>query len=278
MDRFAKGIGALLILVLIKDWGFGLSWQQLSYASLTMMGLWIVTALRARREYLRTFRRSIEQQDVRPADLRLDSADLSTIETLLGELSHPDPRRVLYAMDMLEALDKRQLVTPLLLYDESADWRPAPCAWRATSGPTRPSAGCWCRNWRCATRTVSAPGRRAGVGHAARRGRRGHAAVSGSCRSQPGRDRGCRAGASSDQPADVDRAEETLKRGCRRHPRVCGGTAEAGGTRAGARHESPVPPPRAPALRRQSTWSRARGSEQRRHRSRATTSSTCRRW
>ena len=46
------------------------------------------------------FRRSIEQQDVRPAELRLDSADLSSIETLLTELSHEDPRRVIYAIDM----------------------------------------------------------------------------------------------------------------------------------------------------------------------------------
>ncbi len=50
MDRFAKGMGALLILVLIKDWGLGLDWQQLSYASLTMVGLWVVTAIAARRE------------------------------------------------------------------------------------------------------------------------------------------------------------------------------------------------------------------------------------
>src|SRR6478735_2560 len=61
MDRFAKGLGALLILVLIKDWGFGLDWQHLSYASLTMVGLWVATAIAARREYMRSFRRSIEQ-------------------------------------------------------------------------------------------------------------------------------------------------------------------------------------------------------------------------
>jgi hypothetical protein len=53
MDRFAKGMGALLILVLIKEWGFGLDWQQLSYASLTMVGLWAITAIAAGREYLR---------------------------------------------------------------------------------------------------------------------------------------------------------------------------------------------------------------------------------
>ena len=65
MDRVAKGLGALLILVLIKDWGLGLTWQQLSYASLTMMVLWVFFAMRARKQYLAAFRRSIEQQNVR---------------------------------------------------------------------------------------------------------------------------------------------------------------------------------------------------------------------
>ena len=60
MDRFAKALGALLLLVLIKPWGFGLDWQRLSYASLAVTGLWIVVAIRARREYLKTFRHSIE--------------------------------------------------------------------------------------------------------------------------------------------------------------------------------------------------------------------------
>ncbi len=123
VDRFAKGIGALVILVLIKNWGFSLSWQQLSYASLVMTVLWILFALRARREYLAAFRRSIEQRDVRPSDIRMDTADLNTIETLVFELSHPDPRRVVYAIDLLESLDKRHLVTPLLLHHEVPEVR-----------------------------------------------------------------------------------------------------------------------------------------------------------
>jgi ATP:ADP antiporter, AAA family len=115
MDRLSKGIGALMILVLIKDWGFGWDWQQLSYASLTMVGLWAATAMLARREYLRSFRQSIEQQAVLPADLRFSNPDPSSVETLVSELAHPEPRRVLYAMDLLDAMDKRHLVTPLLL-------------------------------------------------------------------------------------------------------------------------------------------------------------------
>jgi ATP/ADP translocase/HEAT repeat protein/CRP-like cAMP-binding protein len=125
VDRFAKGLGALLVLVLIKDEifgfniGFGLSWQQLSWASLGMIGLWVVATIRARREYQAVFRRTLERQDVAPEALRLSEADLSTIETLVEEQGHPDPRHVLYAIEMLESLNKRHLISPLLLNHEA---------------------------------------------------------------------------------------------------------------------------------------------------------------
>ncbi len=120
MDRFAKAMGALLILVLIKPWGLNLDWQRLSLASLTLMVVWVFMALRARREYLSAFRRSIEQHSVAPADIRSTQADLQTIETLVEELAHPDERRVIYAIELLESLEKRHLVTPLLLHHSSA--------------------------------------------------------------------------------------------------------------------------------------------------------------
>jgi HEAT repeat protein/CRP-like cAMP-binding protein len=124
-----------MLLVLIQSWGLNLGWRQLSFASITMMGLWAIFALRARREYLAAFRRSIEQQHVQAADVRLDTADLSTIETLVEELAHPDPKRVLYAIDLLESLDKRQLVTPLLLFHESPDVRARALRVAEAAGP-----------------------------------------------------------------------------------------------------------------------------------------------
>ncbi len=123
VDRIAKALGALILLVLVKPWGFDLDWQHLSYASLSVTALWVFMSLRARRGYLTAFRRSIDRRDVVPDDVRLNGGDLSTIETLVQELSQPDPDRVLYAIDMLESLDKRNLVTPLLLYHESATVR-----------------------------------------------------------------------------------------------------------------------------------------------------------
>jgi HEAT repeat protein/CRP-like cAMP-binding protein len=120
VDRFAKAVGALLILVLIKPWGLNLDWQQLSYASLVVTALWIGVALRARSEYLSAFRRSIDTRAMGAASVRLDMADAATIELLVEELSDPDETRVIYAIEMLETLDKRNLITPLLLHHESA--------------------------------------------------------------------------------------------------------------------------------------------------------------
>jgi len=121
VDRFAKGVGAALLIVAINFAGF--SWSQLSYLSITVAVLWIAMALRARREYLRSFRQSLETRVMEVDEIKVPGADLSTIETLVQELSQPDPTRVVYAIDMLESLDKRNLVTPLLLYHEAPEVR-----------------------------------------------------------------------------------------------------------------------------------------------------------
>ena len=119
VDRGARAASALFLLFLVKPWGLNLNWQRISIASLIMVGLWIAMAIRAKRGYLAAFRRSIERRDLSPADVRLSAADLSTVETLVQELANPDADRVVYAIDVLESLDKRNLVTPLLLYHES---------------------------------------------------------------------------------------------------------------------------------------------------------------
>lgn len=117
VDRVAKALGALVALVLIKVLGF--DWQQLSYASLTLVALWIVMALSAKREYLATFRRSLAQHDLEVTEIRVPHTDLQSIELLVEELGHADERRVLYAIDLLESLDKPQYITPLLLHHDS---------------------------------------------------------------------------------------------------------------------------------------------------------------
>ena len=119
VDRLAKAMGALLSLVLIKPWGFHLTWQQLSCASVTITLIWLFVALRAKRGYRNAFRQSIQDRNIKPAEVQVGIADLQTIGTLTQELASPDERRVLYAIDILESLDMRNMITPLLLYHES---------------------------------------------------------------------------------------------------------------------------------------------------------------
>jgi HEAT repeat protein/CRP-like cAMP-binding protein len=56
---------------------------------------------------------------MQPSEIRINNADLNTIETLIVELGQQDPARVVYAIDLLESLDKRHLVSPLLLHHRS---------------------------------------------------------------------------------------------------------------------------------------------------------------
>ena len=120
VDRFAKGVGALLILVLIQPWGLNLHWTQLTFATLALVVIWFFMTVRAKGEYLAAFRRSIQARQVQADQSWLNVADLATVETLVEELAHPDEQRVLYAIDVLESLEKKNLITPLLLHHESA--------------------------------------------------------------------------------------------------------------------------------------------------------------
>jgi ATP:ADP antiporter, AAA family len=140
MEKFGKAFAAMLLLVLIRPWGLGLDWRSLSYASLVMTVIWIAVALMAWREYLRAFRASIGARTIAPGTIRTE-VDPATIETLVEELSHPDEAAVLYAIEMLEALDKRHLVTPLLLQHESPRVRAR--ALRALALSRSPTASRW---------------------------------------------------------------------------------------------------------------------------------------
>ena len=123
MDRFAKAATAVLLLALVQPWGLGLDWRLLSYATLAITGLWIAVSIQARREYLRSFRASIDARTITADTVLTSAGEAATVETLVEELSNPDPAGVLYAIDMLEAMDKPNLVTPLLLRHESAEIR-----------------------------------------------------------------------------------------------------------------------------------------------------------
>ena len=94
--------------------------------------------------------------------MRLSVADLQTVETLIGELADPDEQRVIYAIDILESLDKRNLITPLLLYHESPRVRAR--ALRRSPGRTPDVAERWLPNVQRMLKDPDADVRAAAVG------------------------------------------------------------------------------------------------------------------
>jgi AAA family ATP:ADP antiporter len=117
-DRFiGKGIGSLVLIVAINVFDF--TWWQLSYLSLGYCVMWFALTRRAKREYIAVFRRSIETLSLEPERLTPQSGDLATVETLVEELGSGDEQRVLRSIELLESLEKRNLITPLLLHHAS---------------------------------------------------------------------------------------------------------------------------------------------------------------
>jgi ATP:ADP antiporter, AAA family len=117
-DRFiGKGVGSVVLLLVIKLLGF--TWWQLSFLSLVYCGLWLVLTRQAKKEYMAVFRRSIETMEITPERLTIEAGDAATVEALVEELASDDEQRVLRSIDLLETLEKRNLVSPLLLYHQS---------------------------------------------------------------------------------------------------------------------------------------------------------------
>ena len=142
VDRTAKGIGGLLALRADRAVG-----PEPRTGSASATPAWPSAAcgssppIKAKQGYINAFRQGLARGDVEPDTLRLPTADASTIETLVAELADPDEARVRYAIDVLESLDKRNLITPLLLYHESPKVRAR--ALTALSAAPREVAAKW---------------------------------------------------------------------------------------------------------------------------------------
>ena len=115
--------GNLLLLVLIKPWGLGLDWRAAELRQPGDDGDLDRDGAGRPARVPGVVPRSLGRATIAPDAVRIDVADPATIETLVEELANPDEAAVLYAIEMLETLDKRHLITPLLLHHESPQVR-----------------------------------------------------------------------------------------------------------------------------------------------------------
>ena len=94
VDRMSRGLGALMMLVLIQPWGLALAWYQLSFISLGAgdpVGLHVVPRQARIPGLVPPQHRHRASSRPRSAAERRRSS--RHVETLVQELAHPDPER-----------------------------------------------------------------------------------------------------------------------------------------------------------------------------------------
>ncbi len=101
MDRFGRGFGGVLLLVLIQL-KFNHPWQ-IAMVTLSAALLWVLLAAVARKEYVQTVRKRLEARRLDLEEMRIKVDDPETLGILENALGNPSPRQVVYALGLLAA-------------------------------------------------------------------------------------------------------------------------------------------------------------------------------
>jgi AAA family ATP:ADP antiporter len=123
VDRFARGIGGILLIPLTQY--FGLSARQLAMIVIVYCAVWILLSIRARNEYVATVRRKLEMRRLDLDSLRISTSDASTIRLLEKTLESAAPRQATYALSLLAEAPGYSVVPKLnqLVQSPSAEMR-----------------------------------------------------------------------------------------------------------------------------------------------------------
>ena len=99
MDRFARGIGGILLIFLSGT--LNLSVRQLSLAVMAYTIVWVFLSLRAKNEYVSTVRKRIESRRLDLDSLRVNVSDAATVRLLEQTTESDNPRQAVYALSLL---------------------------------------------------------------------------------------------------------------------------------------------------------------------------------
>jgi AAA family ATP:ADP antiporter len=99
--RLGDGLSGLTLAIFTD----GLHWspQRVSFVNLVFIAGWIFAGIQARRRYLGTLLQSIRQRRLDAEKQLAPVLDRSTADVLASQLASPDPKEVLYALDVFGA-------------------------------------------------------------------------------------------------------------------------------------------------------------------------------
>ncbi len=120
VDRWARGIAGLLLLLFTAVLGFGR--EGLALVTVGLLVVWLVLAFLMRKEYLDSFRKALTRREIDVRQVRVRIEDSATIGILLGALQGGNDREINYALDMLKGVSSPRVadgVRPLLKHDSA---------------------------------------------------------------------------------------------------------------------------------------------------------------
>lgn len=121
--RGGTGIGGILLLLAVNVAGFSI--RQVSVLTLIVLALWIVVALRMRREFGDSLKRLIGVRDVKLEELILGHLNAETVRELARTLRNGNEQQVRYALALLQQVPSPELLDELaeLLHHEDEEIR-----------------------------------------------------------------------------------------------------------------------------------------------------------
>jgi AAA family ATP:ADP antiporter len=100
VKNFGDGLAALTILMFVTRLHF--SARRIGWINFVLLGLWIVLALVARRNYVEILRKNIQHVGLRADQASVLTLDHSTSNVLAEKLNSSDPNEILYALELFE--------------------------------------------------------------------------------------------------------------------------------------------------------------------------------
>ncbi|MGD0013703.1 MAG: Npt1/Npt2 family nucleotide transporter [Bryobacteraceae bacterium] len=98
-DRFSRGLGGVLLLLLTV--GFGMSTRSIALVALGFSLAWILLSERARRQYVATVRKQLEMRRLDLESIRINVRDVSLLRLLQETARGPNGRQAAYALGLL---------------------------------------------------------------------------------------------------------------------------------------------------------------------------------
>lgn len=108
VKNFAKGLGGVLLIAITTGLGFSL--QHISLIIIGLVAFWIFLIIRAKNEYVNSFRAAIDKRTINIEQQSLNLQDASVFKNFLKVLDSENERQILYVLSLLEDIDNDELI------------------------------------------------------------------------------------------------------------------------------------------------------------------------